>query len=379
MSDELATAEDELVAELVGDSPEPVATDSPADAIGTVANESHPSVSSDESNGEVAADDAADTHDVESAEINSEADDAEPAAEPAVPFSVTVYGQQHAIPGLTWDQKAQALRVADERAFHRVQNLLTKGREWETRGRQELHQTRRQLETVQQTKSETEAQASAYLAEWQKVLSLPEQDFLAFAQAFRQNVPRLEAQAERAAAEQVLAQARQLQEPPEPDPETIIEQAQDGSAELVAQMVRGQPWADPTVTQELARLMQSPSVLGQFVYRAQEDVPQYGVRRGQWVADWDAARQLVVQYAQPYQRAHALAERKVAEATQRATATAPVAQQNARVLAKAGAVPAPTTRAPNGSRTTPDKAPATTPADLDRELDAMWADMIRTR
>jgi hypothetical protein len=235
------------------------------------------------------------------------------------------------------------------------------------------------LETVQQTKSETEAQASAYLAEWQKVLALPEQDFLAFAQAFRQNVPRLEAQAERAAAEQVLAQARQLQEPPEPDPETIIEQAQDGSAELVSQMLRGQPWADPTVEQELARLMQSPSVLGQFVYRAPEDVPQYGVRRGQWVADWDAARQLVVQYAQPYQRAHSLAERKVAEATTRATATAPVAQQNARVLAKAGAVPAPTTRAPNGSRPATEQATAKSPAQIDADLDALWTETIRPR
>jgi hypothetical protein len=373
MSDELATAEDELVAELVGDSPEPVATESPADAIET-----------DTDAPAELADDATDNPDVESDEINAEVKEpaAEPVAEqepPLEPFVVRAGKRDWPIDGLFWDAKHSVFRVADEKAFNRTAGLLSAGREWERVGRAELAHARREVERIKESKGETEAQAAAYLAEWQKVLSLPEQDFLAFAQAFRQNVPRLEAQAERAAAEQILAEAKRLQEPPEADPESIIGDAQEGSAELVAQMLRGQPWADPAAEQDLVRLMQSPSVLGQFVFRAPQDVPEYGIRRGQWVADWDAAKQLVVQYAQPYMRAHTLAERKVAEATARSAATAPVAQQNAKVLARAGVVPAPATRAPNGSRTTPDKAPATTPADLDRELDAMWADMIRPR
>jgi hypothetical protein len=300
-----------------------------------------------------------------------------PTPEPAAPFTVTVHGQPHAIPGLQWDASSKSFRVQDDRTFSRVQNLLTKGREWETRGRQELHQTRRELETERSRKTETQAQAEAYLAEWQKLMELPEDQFYAFAQAARQEWPRVQAQAERAVAAQTLAEAQRLQQPPEPDPESIIEHAQDRVSALVQHMLQGQPWADNQTQQALTEWMQSPRVLGQFVFRAPHDSPRDGIRQGQWVADWDVARDVLVQNARQIASAYERAQRQAAEAARAPTSVAPVAQQNARVLQTAGK-PAAASRVPSGSTTAP--APPTQNGrpslDMD-ELDRMWQQELK--
>lgn len=301
--------------------------------------------------------------------------------EPAAPFAVTVYGQTHTLQGVTFDKQANVLRMQDDRAFARVQNLLTKGREWETRGRQELHATRRELEATKASRTEREAQAEAYLSEWRKLMELPDEQFLAFAQAARMEWPRVQAQAERAVAEQKLAEAQRLQQPAEPDPESLLEQAQEGAEQFVVRMVANEPWADPQTQQALVQWMQSPSVLGQFVYRAPQDLPQQGIRQGQWVADWDRAREMLVQYANPLVVAWQTRQQQAApSAAPVASPVAPrVAQQNARVLATAGraSAPAPAPRVPNGSTPPASTARVDARKALNDDLDRIARDVLK--
>lgn len=376
---DLQDAEDEFHAALTGDPVEDASPDPPTDLP---TDDAAPVDATEDAPPAEDGDDPSEPPPEPPTPSASAATPPAPTTEPPAPFTVTVHGQQHAIPGLTLDKAANAFRFADDRTFARVQNLLTKGREWETRGRQELHATRRELEATKAARTEREAQAEAYLSEWRKLMELPDEQFLAFAQAARQEWPRVQAQAERAVAEQKLAEAQRLQQPPEPDPESLLEQAQEGAEQFVRRMVAAEPWADPQTQQALVQWMQSPSVLGQFVYRAPQDVPQHGIRQGQWVADWDRARELLVQYANPlvvaYQARQTAAPVAQATGATASTGTPRAAQQNARVLATAGRArgPAPAPRVPNGS--TP---PASTRRDarkaLDDDLDRIARDVLK--
>lgn len=288
----------------------------------------------------------------------------EPVMPEPVPFAVNVFGKAYQLPGASFQAAQRQIQFASDKDFDRARQLLTKGREYETVGRQELQAARAELHRLKNEPDEEKTQAQVYLQEFRQLMTMSEQELYDFCSNARMNWPKIEAKADRAYAERLREQARTAATPPEPDVDVIVEQAQDGAAQFIQKTLANEPWATPDVCAELTTLLSDRSMLGQFVYRTDRDIPEYGVRAGQWVADWDRANALLMKLTQPYQRAATTAQ----AATQRVQTTQAVAQTNARSLARAKppAPAAPPTKKP---------APKPRPQDVVRDAMAVWKGM----
>lgn len=319
----------------------------------------------------------ADTDAPEQAEPVAERDavsDPTPAPEPPEPFTFKAFKQDYEVPGLAFDKAKNAIVVQDARGLDRLKQMLSHGREWEARGRQELVQLRKEVQTLQTQPHAELEHAKAYMDEWNRLMQLDDQSFLEMALALKQQHPLLQAKAERAYAERLIEQQRQMAQPPEPDVDVIVEQAQAGAAELVQQMLANQPWASPDVAAELTEYLSDPRVLDQYVARALRDLPDQGISKGQYVADWDRARELAEKLAKPYRTAH----ERTATVQQQAAQTTKIAQQNAAKLAQAKPVPA--KAAPSPSRPVSPTRPMSTEEirrKIDADMDRTWRDTIR--
>ena len=284
---------------------------------------------------------------------------------PAVPFAVNVWGQPYQLPGSTFDPKNRAIAFASDKDFDRARQLLTKGREFETRGRQEIQQLRSELQRRDNEPDEEKVQAQVYLQEFKALMTMSEQELYDFCTNARMNWPKIEAKADRAYAERLREQARTANAPPEPDREAIVEEATRGASQFIQSTLANEAWATPEVRDELTAILSNPRMLSQFVYRTDRDVPEYGVRAGQWVADWDRAGELLADLQKPYQRAATATQ----AATQRVQTTQAVAQTNARALARAK---------PTNTPVAPQKKaapPRQRPQDVVKDAMSVWREM----
>lgn len=261
----------------------------------------------------------------------------EAASEPAPapePFTFKAFKQDYEVPGLLFDKATNSIRVEDPRGLDRLKQMLSHGREWEARGRQELVSLRKEVETLKTQPHYEVESAKTYMSEMERAMNMPREDALALFAAMYDQYPLMQAKAERAYAERLIEHQRMASAPPEPDVEVIVEQAQAGAAELVQQMLADQPWANPDVAAELTEFLQDPRTLDQYVARATRDIPDMGIRAGQYVADWDRARELADKLAKPYRTAH----ERTATVQQQAAQMTKTAQQNAARLAQAAPV-----------------------------------------
>lgn len=322
--------------ELVDDTPDAVIEDTPADE---------------------SADDAPDAASVDAAHVD--------AVEPPTPFAVNVWGQPYQLPGSTFDAKNRAIAFASDKDFDRARQLLTKGREFETRGRQEIQQLRSELQRRDSEPDEEKVQAQVYLNEFRALMTMSEQELYDFCTNARMNWPKIEAKADRAYAERLREQARTANQPPEPDREALVEEATRGASQFIQSTLGNEAWATPEVRDELTTILSNPRMLSQFVYRTDRDVPEYGVRAGQWVADWDRAGELLAELQKPYQRAATATQ----AATQRVQTTQAVAQTNARALARAKPTTPPV--APHKKAAPPRQRPQ----DVVKDAMSVWREM----
>lgn len=289
------------------------------------------------------------------------------APDPVEPFSFNAFKQRNEMPGLTWNPATKSIQVQDERGLERMKQLLSHGREWEARGRQELVALRKESQQLrEQPHAEIEG-AKVYMAEFEALMQMEPEQAWAFLQEARANYPLIQAKAERAYAERLMDQARTANAPPEPDVEMIVEQAQSGAAELVQELLQDQSWATPQLSAKVSAYLSDPRVLDQWVLRATRDLPDQGLRAGQYVANWDRARELVAEYTEPYRDAHG--QRTAAARQLQTTQTA--AKTNAAALSRAK--PAPTPARPSRS---PDNGQFVKPDIVGDSMKA-WADMTR--
>lgn len=306
---------------------------------------------------------------------------AEPAPEP-VPFAVNVFGEAYQLPGAQFDRASGAIKFADERAFQRTCQLLTKGREFETRGQRTIQALQRDVENAKAAQSSEQLAAAEYLTQWQHMMDprLTDDEVVQFVLASRPQWGQIEVRAQNAHLQRELERARQAPETQyeEPDHQTLVESAQAGAAELVADLLANEAWATPEARADIVALMQDETLLNQFVYRARQDMPN-GVRRGQWIADWDHAAKLAKSFMTPYQRAHQATASAQTQAASRIQATQNAAKTNARVLATAPSTTKPAARV--AAPTTPAR-PMTTEevrAKIDRDMDRTWDEHRRGR
>jgi len=284
------------------------------------------------------------------------------------PFGVNVHGQNYAIAGVTFDPAARTLAVADDRTFDRVRQLISKGREYETRGRQELTTAQREVQRVREEVNQETVKSTEYNKVFEQLMTRPIEEVAAMLGEWRTEWPRIQANAQVAYAERMMAQAQQAQQGEAPDVEMVVEQARSGVAEMVEQWLGNQPWASPTSRTELTALMSDVHTLDRFVGRAVRDDPTNGVRAGQYVADWDTARHILEQYARPYVGAH----QSSTQAAHRAATTSAVATNNGKALA-AAAAQRPAVAAPKKPAT-----PATNAKSLSKQLDDDWSEIAAT-
>ena len=305
-----------------------------------------------------------------------EAPDA-PTEAPAVelePFTFKAFKQDYEVPGLRFDKAKNAIVVEDARGLDRLRQMLSHGREWEARGRQELVQLRKENQLLQQQPVAEIEQAKAYLAEIQTLMEMPVEELAEWVMTARQHWPVMQAKAERQYAERLMEQARAAQQPPEPDVEQVVEEAQQGAAALVSELLTNQAWANPEIAAEITEFLSDPRTMDQWVLRANRDLPDMGIRAGQYVANWDAAREIVDRMTKPYRRAH----EQTATVQQRAAQTTKVAQQNAAALASAKKpAPKPAPTAAKAS-TAPTDRPQSR-AELMSEVWSVWKDQQRQR
>jgi hypothetical protein len=298
---------------------------------------------------------------------------AEPEAPALEPFAFNAFKQKYEVPGLAFDPKARAIVAQDDQSLGRLKQLLSHGREWEMRGRQELVALRREVQTVKETGTAEQAAAAAYLDEWQKMMQLPDDQLVQFIMGARASWPKVQAEATLAHANKLLEQAQRAHEPPEPDVELIVEEASNGAAELVQEILADQPWASPELRAELTQYLQDRAVMNQWVGRATRDMPEIGARRGQYVADWNAAQALVEKYAKPYRDAHAKFGAQQSTAAKQIQQTQSVAVTNAKVQAKPARPAAPPAR----ERSAPPKRE--TRDDIIAQAFGTWREMQRAR
>ena len=295
----------------------------------------------------------------------------EPPAE-LEPFTFKAFKQDYEVPGLRYDKGKNAIVVDDARGLDRLRQMLSHGREWEARGRQELVALRKENTLLREQPVAEIEQAKTYLAEVQALMEMPVEELAEWVMNARSHWPVMQAKAERAYAERLMAQAQAAQQPPEPDVEQVIEEAQSGAAALVSELLTNQAWANPDIAAELTEFLSEPRTLDQWVLRANRDLPDMGIRAGQYVANWDAAREIVDRMTKPYRRAH----EQTATVQQRAAQTTKVAQQNAAALAtakKPAPKPAPTAAKP----ATPAKPQSR--SDLMAEVWNVWKEQQRQR
>lgn len=305
----------------------------------------------------------------ETGEAPAEVVDTTPPADappPPEPFTFKAFKQDYEVPGLAFDRATNAIVVQDPRGLDRLRQMLSHGREWEARGRQELVQLKRENETLRSQPHAELEHAKAYLAEFDALMGLDDESFLQRALLLKQQYPLLQAKAERAYAERVREQAAQMSRPPEPDVEVVMSEAQQGAQALVQELLQDQPWATPEIAAELTEYLQEPASLNQWIVRANRDLPEYGLRAGQYAADWDTARKLADRLLNPYRRAHDQVRTQTATVQQRAAETTKVARQNAAVLAQAkpAAKPAP--------KTTPTPPPASAASSRSALMKDVW-------
>jgi len=318
-------------------------------------------------------DDAPDAEAAPEGEVVAEADPVsapEPAPEPE-PFTFKAFKQDYEVPGLKFDKATNSIRVDDPRGLDRLKQMLSHGREWEARGRQELVTLRKENETLKTQPHYEVESAKTYMGEMERAMQMPREDALQLFAAMYDQYPLMQARAERAYAERLIEHQRMASAPPEPDVDVIAEQAQAGAAELVQQMLQDQPWASPDVAAEITEYLQDPRTLDQYVARATRDLPELGIRAGQYVADWDRARELADRLAKPYRSAH----ERTATVQKQAAQTTKIAQQNAARLAQSAPVKKPVA-AP--AKTAPREKPATR-SDLMRDVWDTWKDVQRAR
>jgi hypothetical protein len=302
-----------------------------------------------------------------------EADDAlavgTPAAPvvPSEPFAFNAFKQRQEVPGLLWDPKSKSITVQDERGLERMKQLLSHGREWEARGRQELVALRKESQQLREQPHAEIEQAKVYMQEFEAMMQMEPEQLWQFISEARTNYPLMQAKAERAYAERLMDQARTANAPPEPDVEMVLDQAQNGAAELVQELLQDQTWATPQLSAKVAQYLSDPRVLDQWILRARRDLPDQGLRAGQYVADWDTARRLVAEYTEPYRDAHG--QRTAAAKDLQTTQSA--AQRNAASLSRANR--------PAASAPAKSSAPSTRPRPQDVVSDAMkvWREMNR--
>ena len=301
---------------------------------------------------EVAAEADAPALDAGDDTAESEAADGEGATAPPVettpsyePFTFRAFKQEYEVPGLAFDRRTNAIVAETPQALERVKQMLAQGREWEARGRQELVQLRKENAALREQPVAELEHAKVYLQEFQRLMDMPVEELAQWLMEARTQWPVMQAKAERAYAERLMSQAQAAAAPPEPDVEMVVEQANAGAEGLVQELLQGQPWAHPDIAAEVTEYLQDPRVMDQWVLRAKRDMPEIGVRAGQYVADWDTARAMVDRLLNPYRRAHA----QTATVQQRAAQTTKIAQQNAARLAQS----APVKKAPAAPSTKP--------------------------
>lgn len=297
----------------------------------------------------------------------------EPPAAELEPFTFKAFKQDYEVPGLRFDKAKNAIVVDDPRGLDRLRQMLSHGREWEARGRQELVQLKKENTLLREQPVAEIEQAKAYLAEIQTLMEMPVEELAEWVMNARSQWPVMQAKAERAYAERLMAQAQAAQQPPEPDVEQVVEAAQQGAADLVQELLQGQAWANPEIAAEITEYLSDPRTMDQWVLRANRDLPEHGLRAGQYVANWDTAREIVDRMTKPYRRAH----EQTATVQQRAAQTTKVAQQNAAALATAKK-PAPKP-APTAAKAAAPAAKPQSRSDLMAEVWNVWKEQQRQR
>lgn len=267
------------------------------------------------------------------------------------------------IEGLRWDAATRTITIEHDAAGERLQQLLQRGRidEVSEPYRREMErqnrQLRQQVETRQQEMSAEAEQAAAFLEQLNSLMALPDDEqYLTAMLQLRQNMPQLRAEAKMKQAERMMQQARAAQQPPEPDVEQIVEEASQGAVAIARELLANQPWATDEVRDDLEAYLTDRHEMGRWVLRAERDLPEYGVRQGQYVANWDTLRELAERRVAPYRNAHD----RITQTQRTAAETAKVAQQNAQVLGKPATPQKPATR------------PATTQATPTRQSRDEW-------
>lgn len=320
---------------------------------------------------ELQAPDTDDTPDEMPESVPSPDEGPEAAAVPDVPpepFAFNAFKQRQEVPGLVWNPQTKSITVQDDRGLERVKQLLSSGREWEMRGRQELLSLKKEAQSLREQPHAEIEQAKVYMQEFEAMMQMEPEQLWQFISEARTNYPLMQAKAERAYAERLMEQARTANAPPEPDVELIAEQAQSGAAELVQEILQDQTWATPQLIAKISAHLSDPRVMDQWVLRARRDIPEQGLRAGQYVANWDTAREIVAEYTTPYRDAHG--QRTAAAKDLQTTQSA--AQRNAASLsrAKPSAAPAPAkSSAPNPNRQRPQ--------DVVRDAMKVWGEMNR--
>lgn len=336
-----------------------------------------------ETDDDAAADDSAATPDDEPTEAAVGEADA-PAGEVAPPhettptyepFTFKAFKQDYEVPGARFNRTTGTIEFQDERALLRMRQVLSQGREWEATGREDLAKARRELDTLRDQPHAEIEQAKVYLEEFQRLMELPVEDLAQWLMDARTQWPVMQAKAERAYAERLVQHAQAQHQAPEPDVDRVVEQAQSGAVELVQQMLQDQPWATPDIAQEIAEYLHDPRVMDQWVLRAKRDLPEHGVRAGQYVADWDTARALADRMVNPYRRAHAHS----ATVTQHAAQNTKIAQQNAASLAQAKPKARPAVPVAAASASKPAASRTSSRAALMQEVWDVWKDTQRQR
>jgi hypothetical protein len=292
--------------------------------------------------------------------------------EPPTPFAFRAFQQDYPIQGTRFSEKDLTLKFEDPRALQRVKQMLSHGREWEARGRQELTSLRRENEQLRQQPVAEIEQAKTYLDEFGKLMAMAPEELWAFCQDAQRQWPLVQAKAERAYAERLKEQVSTAQQPPEPDVDVLIEEVQSTAAELVQDYLQNQPWATPQVAEKLTTYLQNTRTINQYVGRAIRDIPEFGIARGQYAADWNTARKLLDEMTEPYRDAHSRYAAQQTAASAKLQQTTKIAVQNAASLAQAKK---PAAAKPPAAP--PQKASRNFKDDLMADLDREWREMQR--
>jgi hypothetical protein len=290
------------------------------------------------------------------------------APDPTEPFAFNAFKQRNELPGLAWNPTTKSITVQDDRGLERMKQLLSHGREWEARGRQELVALRKESQQLREAPHVEIEQAKVYMQEFEAMMTMEPEQLWQFISEARTNYPLMQAKAERAYAERLMDQARTANAPPEPDVEMVVEQAQSGAAELVQELLQDQTWATPQLSAKVSQYLSDPRVLDQWVLRARRDLPEQGLRAGQYVANWDRARELVAEYTEPYRDAHG----QRTQAARQLQTTQTVAKSNAAAMSRAKPAAPASPRPPRSPQTGQFVKP-----DIVGDSMKAWAEMTR--